>query len=106
MSEPMRSALLKAGVGLGLLGILAYLVTCRLPGPSFIGLALVWSGGASNLIDRLTRHGVVSDFIFIQVGPLHTGIFNVADVMVVTGIALLAFGLLKRGDKRSQERPS
>ena len=97
LPEPMRLALLTIGVGMGLLGLLAYLaLSNRIDPLAFIGFALVWAGGTSNLIDRITRHGLVSDFIFLRVGPLHTGIFNAADVVIMIGVAVVAVHLWKQ----------
>jgi signal peptidase II len=92
LPEPLRLALFTVGAGACLLGLFAYLVNTQLGRRSFIGLALIWAGGTSNLIDRITRQGLVTDFMFIRVGPLHTGIFNVADVMVMLGLVVLFFG--------------
>jgi len=88
---PMRLAIFTIGTGLCLLGLFAYLVRTRLGLNSFIGLALIWSGGTSNLIDRITRQGLVTDFVFLRVGPFHTGVFNIADVMVMLGLAVLLY---------------
>jgi signal peptidase II len=52
------------------------------------GLTLFIAGGVSNLIDRVAT-GTVIDFLNVGVGPLRTGIFNVADVAIMAGIALL-----------------
>ena len=54
------------------------------------GVALFVAGGLSNWIDRLI-HGRVVDFIVMRVGPLQTGVFNVADVAIMLGAALLLF---------------
>jgi signal peptidase II len=51
------------------------------------------------VIDRIVRFGAVTDFIFVNCGPLRTGIFNLADVFVTTGVAaLLIAGMLKPGE--------
>ena len=55
-----------------------------------VALALLTGGGIGNLIDRLFR-GKVSDFIHISVGPLQTGVFNVADMAIVLGVILYLF---------------
>lgn len=91
LPSPWRQALFTVGTGVCLLGLFAYLVYKRVGRYYFIGLALIWAGGTSNLIDRITRHGLVTDFLFIRVGPLHTGVFNVADVMVMLGVAVLFY---------------
>ncbi len=91
---PLRAGLLTIGVGLGLLGLLAFLFfDNKLRWLPFIGLALVLAGGTSNLIDRVTQHGLVTDFVFVRVGPFHTGVFNAADFFIMLGIATIACGL-------------
>ena len=51
-----------------------------------IGLSLMAAGGIGNLLDRLFNNGAVIDFIRLGIGPLRTGIFNLADVATVTGV--------------------
>ena len=97
LPEPLRLGLLTAGVGAGLLGLFVFLVrSSNLNRISFASLALIWAGGVSNLIDRILRQGLVTDFMVLRAGPLHTGIFNAADVLIVVGFALLAWSLRKR----------
>jgi signal peptidase II len=72
---------------------------------AFAGLALAAAGGMSNLIDRITRHGLVTDFMVLRVGPLHTGIFNVADVIVMSGMGLLAFALWRQSRSPDGKAP-
>jgi signal peptidase II len=97
LPKPLRLILFTIGVGFGLFGLLAYLVFGgRFGRLIFVGLGLVWAGGMSNMIDRITRHGLVSDFIFIRIGPFHTGIFNVADVVIMIGGAMIACDLWLR----------
>ena len=58
---------------------------------------LAFGGGfEANLIDRLRFDGLVIDFMNLGVGPLRSGIFNVADVAIVVGALLLAFPLSRR----------
>jgi len=105
LPERLRLPLFTIGIGVGLIGLLVYLAAgCQLSWLSFGGLALVWAGGTSNWIDRLTRHGHVSDFIFLRVGPFHTGIFNVADVVIMIGITLLAYDLWWRRHKQATKQ--
>ena len=54
-----------------------------------VGLVLFLAGGLSNLVDRIAL-GSVIDFLNVGIGPIRTGIFNVADVAIMLGIALLA----------------
>ena len=80
----------------GLLGMLAYTLRSREPSlSSLVGLALVFAGGISNFTDRLVHGGQVVDFLNLGLGPLRTGIFNVADVAIVAGTLLLCRGPLR-----------
>lgn len=55
-----------------------------------ISYSLVLGGGIGNLIDRWTRNGWVIDFMNMGIGELRTGIFNVADAVIMAGM----FGLI------------
>ncbi|HYU35741.1 MAG TPA: signal peptidase II [Thermoanaerobaculia bacterium] len=62
-----------------------------------MGLILAVGGGIGNLIDRIT-HGAVVDFVSLGIGPLRTGIFNLADVAITVGLLLfLAAGARETG---------
>lgn len=52
------------------------------------GLGLIIAGGAGNLFDRFFNNSLVPDFMNIGVNSLRTGIFNVADVCITTGIII------------------
>lgn len=52
-------------------------------------LALIFSGGSSNLYDRVMNDGKVIDFMNMGVGSLRTGIFNWADVVIMVGMGLI-----------------
>ena len=54
-----------------------------------IGLSLVAGGGVGNLIDRVINNGAVTDFVRLGIGPLRTGMFNVADVAIVVGVVTI-----------------
>ena len=81
--------------GLMMLAVAVHLVS-RLRGVSswrdlvpFAAMALIVAGGVGNWIDRIVRGGVVVDFMNLGIGPLRTGIFNVADVQIMLGLAML-----------------
>jgi signal peptidase II len=94
MPAPVRHGCFTAAVTVGLVILFRYLVSrAGLSWRLFFGLSLVLSGGIGNLIDRLTRGGLVTDFIFLQVGPFHTGVFNVADVLIMAGTITVAWAL-------------
>ncbi|GLB47792.1 signal peptidase II [Neptunitalea lumnitzerae] len=54
----------------------------------FIAITFIVGGGIGNIIDRI-RYDSVTDFMYMELGPLHTGVFNMADVSVTLGGLLL-----------------
>jgi signal peptidase II len=52
------------------------------------GLILVIGGGIGNLYDRI-MHGSVTDFMHINFVIFQTGIFNVADLSISTGVCIM-----------------
>lgn len=56
-----------------------------------VAAAMIIGGGFGNLIDRLMRAGHVTDFLYLEVGALHTGVFNVADMAITFGVIWLMF---------------
>jgi signal peptidase II len=61
----------------------------RLNSVQTIGAALICSGGIGNSVDRVLRHGYVTDFLNMGIGPLRTGIFNIADVALLLGVVII-----------------
>jgi signal peptidase II len=55
-------------------------------------MVLIAAGGMGNLVDRVLREGRVIDFMNLGLGPVRTGIFNVADVQIMVGLGLLLLG--------------
>ncbi|NWD82453.1 signal peptidase II [Pseudomonas reactans] len=51
-------------------------------------------GGIANLIDRVFRDGHVVDYMVLNVGPTHTGVFNIADIAITAGVIYLMIDLL------------
>lgn len=62
---------------------------------SSLGFALFLAGGASNWIDRVARGSVV-DFLNVGVGPVRTGVFNVADTAITLGAAVFVLVEFRR----------
>lgn len=89
-SPEARTGVFTIGTGLILCGMVAAALRFRLSGPALVGLALYFAGGASNLVDRVVR-GSVIDFMNVGVGPLRTGIFNVADMAILLGVGIFIF---------------
>jgi signal peptidase II len=97
LNAEVRTVLFTGVVALLLASVTFWLVTQRHTWPTALSLALIVGGGVGNLIDRISRSGAVTDFIFLWYGPLRTGIFNLADVFITSGvIALLVAGLVRR----------
>ena len=53
-----------------------------------IGLGVVAGGALGNVLDRM-RQGAVTDFLDFHVGGWHWPTFNMADVVITTGVVLL-----------------
>ena len=64
------------------------------------GAGLLVGGSIGNLIDRLA-HGAVTDFL----DPARWPAFNLADIGIVTGAALIVLGLLQDGEAE-RSRPT
>lgn len=62
-----------------------------------IGLALTIGGALGNILDRI-RHGAVTDFLDFHLMGWHWPAFNMADVGVVSGAALLMLDSFVRRD--------
>ena len=86
--EATRIAVFAIGNGLLLLGLVVAAFRLRRSGAALAGLSLLLAGGASNLVDRVAR-GTVVDFLNVGIGPLRTGIFNVADMAIMLGMAVV-----------------
>ena len=89
-----------------LLVLLVGAVVLRTPWPSawpFVALGLVAGGGLANWVDRLLHGGAVTDFVSLGLGSLRTGIFNVADVCVLAGVAILIRAGWDRGEAPAAE---
>jgi signal peptidase II len=84
----VRTAVFQFANALFLFGILGMAVRSKWSRLGAVGLLLFLAGGMSNLIDRIAM-GRVIDFLNVGIGPIRTGIFNVADVAIMAGIGLL-----------------
>jgi signal peptidase II len=74
-------------ISLGLIAAIAF--AARMTRARVIGCALLLAGAVGNLIDRMRFDGLVVDFMNLGVGPLRSGIFNVADMAIMAGALLL-----------------
>ncbi len=62
----------------------------------FVPLVCVLSGGIGNLIDRLSNDGLVTDFINVGIGPIRSGVFNVADIAITFGAVAIGLSTFKQ----------
>jgi signal peptidase II len=62
------------------------------------GICFIVGGGVGNIYDRL-MYGSVTDFLHIDFVIFQTGIFNLADVSIMTGIFMVLFDLYLNGTK-------
>lgn len=70
----------------------------------FVAVLCILAGGIGNLIDRVVNNGLVTDFINVGVGPLRTGIFNIADIAVTFGG--IAAVMLTQGQASTEQSPA
>jgi signal peptidase II len=86
--DEIRIAVFGIGNGLLLLALVTTAIRLRWPRLALLGVSVFVAGGVSNLLDRIV-YGNVIDFMNVGVGPLRTGIFNVADMAVILGAAIV-----------------
>ena len=84
----VRTAVFGVGNGLLLIAMAVAAVRSRWRRWSVVGVAIFIAGAASNLVDRIT-YGMVIDFMNVGIGPLRTGIFNVADMAIMLGAGIV-----------------
>lgn len=63
-----------------------------------LAAACLLGGALSNQVDRFLFKGLVTDFLFLSWGPLHTGIFNLADMAVMFGAAAFFWATWQRAN--------
>jgi len=67
-----------------------------------IAFAFIIAGGGSNIIDRILE-GKVVDFLNIGIGDLRSGIFNIADMAIMSGLFLILPMAFKSSAPKKQE---
>jgi signal peptidase II len=98
----MRNTLLNGLPLLALVLGLGYIIYKRNLSPLvLLGICFIIGGGFGNLYDRLT-YGSVTDFMHIRLFGLQTGVFNMADVSIMTGSFLVALAALLPQKKQLQ----
>jgi signal peptidase II len=96
-----RFWVLTVSVGLLLAGILVFtLLNKKLDAQQISGYAFIVGGGLSNWVDRALKDGAVVDFMNMGIGPVRTGVFNVADLAIIVGIGLLLLASWRKERRR------
>ena len=104
LPERWRHLIFTVAVGIFVFGLLSYVLISReLATRHIVCISLVCGGGLSNLIDRIAYDGRVVDFLNIGIGPLRTGIFNLADMAITMGALLWAVDSFR---PRQRQRPA
>lgn len=108
-----RYWVLTIGVGFLLLLLCIYALfserfwKTRLDGTQVGAYSLIASGGFSNWVDRARFEGSVVDFMNMGLGPLRTGVFNVADLAILAGIGVLFWhGWREEKRKKLEQQPA
>jgi len=71
---------------------------------SIIGLSLIIGGGIGNIFDRIV-YGSVTDFFYLDFGSIFkTGIFNIADMFVTTGMFLIVYPIIREQIKKYKNK--
>ena len=65
---------------------------------NMLAFGLVYGGLLGNLLDRII-HGYVIDYLKLNFGSYNFPIFNLADVVIVSGVILIIIAILKGEDR-------
>src|SRR5262249_46031294 len=109
LPEATRKLVFTLGVGFFLVLLGWYILRQAHPLIVTLGLSLILSGGIGNLVDR-ALYGHVVDFMYIGldgvtgIGWFHTNIFNVADMAIMAGGALLLIHALSPQPKQPRDQ--
>ena len=70
------------------LGLIFILSKQNISNGMLAGFCFVIGGGIGNIFDRIMR-GSVTDFLHVKLGGFQTGIFNMADMSIMIGVAII-----------------
>lgn len=87
-ADPVARMIFFSVIGLAAVFVIAILAARAKTRTGLAAYALVLAGAVGNFIDRI-REGSVTDFIDLHAGALHWFVFNVADIAIAAGVALL-----------------
>jgi signal peptidase II len=105
LPQPFKSLLLIALPLVALALGLRYIMTRKnLSQTMVLGICFGIGGGLGNIHDRIV-YGSVTDFLHINFGLFRTGIFNMADVSVMIGAALILIGTYSKRTPHPESLP-
>jgi len=100
----VRLLIFQFAVSVILIALLLYIVRSdHLSALETTSFSLFLAGGSSNLFDRITNDGFVVDFLNVGVGPIRTGIFNIADVAILLGAIMLLLSQYRQVSTQPRE---
>ena len=105
LSETLRILLLIVLPIIVLISITIYTyIDKELDKISIIGFSLIIGGGIGNIFDRIV-YGSVTDFFYLDFGSIFkTGIFNIADIFVTTGMILIVYPIIREQIKKYKNK--
>ncbi len=71
---------------------------------TLLGICFITGGGIGNIYDRLV-HGSVTDFLHMDFVVFQTGIFNMADLSIMTGFFIVVFESFLKGGRNITTGP-
>lgn len=106
LSPTLKIIVLQILPGLALLFMFIYILRKKqISKLNIVAFSFIIGGGIGNIYDRIFYNSV-TDFMYMEIGSLHTGIFNMADVSVVVGTLLVIFSFIKSEFKTRRISPS
>lgn len=78
------------------IGVLIYWLRSATTKTMTLALGLIIGGAAGNLVDRVV-HGAVADFFLLHAFGYSWYVFNLADIAIVAGVALLLYDSISKG---------
>jgi signal peptidase II len=95
--QPFRAILLSLVPAFCLVaGLLYVFLSKKMAVPEMVSIACIIGGGIGNIYDRIFNNGLVTDFMNLGIGPVRTGIFNVADLSILSGVIILMLYIINQ----------
>jgi signal peptidase II len=95
LPAPVRRSITIALTVIAFLGFVVLLIAAnKMRLSHLIAFSFLLAGSMGNLIDRIFNHGLVVDFLILGTNTVHTGILNVADLLITTGIVMLSLDIV------------